>query len=220
MTRSPLFLLLAASSLAIAGSEGIERQLGAHVHGETVVDLVVDGTKMELELTAPAFNIVGFEHAPSDDAQRQAIADALSWLENTRQWIKPNVEAECEPVTRFVHTHGFPDPDASDSEAAEHDHSDHEHAGHKHDQHDKHEHAADSDDGHAHGEHEHGEHGHAEFHGRFSWHCEDPKRLSELRLDLFERFPGTDTVQLNIVRDNNQSQHKLNAKEQTAPLPR
>ncbi len=55
--------------------------LGAHEHGAAELDAALDGSTLEIELRSPAMNLVGFEHAPSSEADRRNVADARKQLE-------------------------------------------------------------------------------------------------------------------------------------------
>ncbi|MCF7994732.1 MAG: DUF2796 domain-containing protein, partial [Chromatiaceae bacterium] len=48
------------------------RQQGAHVHGVGQLNVAVDGSALLVELISPAMDLVGFEHAPRNEAQRTA----------------------------------------------------------------------------------------------------------------------------------------------------
>ena len=70
-------------------------QLGAHVHGAATLTLVLEGNELQLALQSAAYNIVGFEHAPSTAEQKQEIALALDNLAQGK-WFSLNREANCE----------------------------------------------------------------------------------------------------------------------------
>lgn len=70
-------------------------QLGAHVHGQATLTMVLEGNELQLALQSAAYNIVGFEHAPSNAAQRQEIAIALDTLAQG-SWFNLSPEAYCE----------------------------------------------------------------------------------------------------------------------------
>jgi hypothetical protein len=55
--------------------------LGAHEHGAAELDAALDGSTLEVELRSPAMNLVGFEHAPSSEADKHKVADARKQLE-------------------------------------------------------------------------------------------------------------------------------------------
>ena len=91
---------LAATLLAgaaLAASDGERREHDAHEHGHGALDIVVEGEELVMELRIPAVNVVGFEHAPGDDSEREAIRQALvPFGERRRSVIGLPAEAECE----------------------------------------------------------------------------------------------------------------------------
>lgn len=70
-------------------------QLGAHVHGAATLTMVLEGNELQLALQSAAYNIVGFEHAPSTAEQKQEVALALDNL-SQGAWFNLNREANCE----------------------------------------------------------------------------------------------------------------------------
>ncbi len=52
----------------------------AHVHGAGHLNLAVDKQQVRMQLRVSAEDIVGFEHAPKNDQQRQALATAKEAL--------------------------------------------------------------------------------------------------------------------------------------------
>ncbi|MCH8537028.1 MAG: DUF2796 domain-containing protein [Alkalimonas sp.] len=70
-------------------------QMGAHVHGEALITFVLEGNEAMLALQSAAYNIVGFEHAPSTDEQRQEIQAALSML-SKGDWFSISRDAGCQ----------------------------------------------------------------------------------------------------------------------------
>lgn len=70
-------------------------QLGAHVHGVATLTMVLEGNELQLALQSAAYNIVGFEHAPSTAEQKQEVALALDNL-SQGAWFTLNREANCE----------------------------------------------------------------------------------------------------------------------------
>lgn len=47
-----------------------------HVHGAAQCQIVVEDTAMEVALILPAINVIGFEHEPTNDQEKKALADA------------------------------------------------------------------------------------------------------------------------------------------------
>lgn len=48
----------------------------AHTHGIGRLEVAVDGSRLSVAFQAPAADVVGFEHAPRDQGQREAAAAA------------------------------------------------------------------------------------------------------------------------------------------------
>lgn len=75
--------------------EGDFTQLGAHVHGAATLTLVLEGNELQVALQSAAYNIVGFEHAPTSTEHKQEVALALDNLAQGA-WFNLNREANCE----------------------------------------------------------------------------------------------------------------------------
>ncbi len=68
---------------------------GAHVHGQATLTIVLEGNEAMLALQSAAYNIVGFEHAPTNAEQRQEIAVAMDVLRQGK-WFSINPQAGCD----------------------------------------------------------------------------------------------------------------------------
>lgn len=73
-------LLILVSNSAEIFSSGTYPPQGVHVHGEAVLDIVLDGNALSIELDSPAINLIGFEHTPNNDEQAAALAYAKQTL--------------------------------------------------------------------------------------------------------------------------------------------
>lgn len=60
-------------------------QHAAHTHGHAELNLAVDDGQLLLELSSPAANIVGFEHAPHNAQQKKTVANAIAQLQQGSQ---------------------------------------------------------------------------------------------------------------------------------------
>lgn len=76
--------------------------LGAHVHGEAHLEAAFSGQEIELLLSSPAVNLIGFEHAPRNEDQQQTLDDALSYL--TDNAVVEVDGIRCELTTSEVST--------------------------------------------------------------------------------------------------------------------
>ena len=201
---------LATLSLMTAGlAVTVAKAQDAHVHGEAVLQLVIDDTGALATFKSPAADIVGFERQPETDAEKQAVADALAKLSDFTALITLPEAAGCT----------IDDAHADfEVEAAGDDHDDHE--GHEHhdedEHHDEHEHHDEDEHHEDHDEHEHhdedemqAEGGHAEFHAEFEMTCADTSSLTSLQTSVFDLFPSLEGLEVEVVTPAGQSGAEL-----------
>jgi len=70
--------------------------LGAHVHGESHLDLAQTDTGLELQWSSPAVDLLGFEHAPHSQAEKDAVAALQKTLEQPQALVKLPAAAGCQ----------------------------------------------------------------------------------------------------------------------------
>lgn len=70
-------VVLAMAAGAAGAAEHVHR---AHEHGSGILNVAVEGGTVEVELIAPGSDIVGFEHRPASDADREAVRQAADLL--------------------------------------------------------------------------------------------------------------------------------------------
>ena len=150
-----LQLNLAVFTLVLAGVATAAET--AHVHGAAEIELAVEGSDVAVNFASPMYNLVGFEHAPRDAGDREAVAGARALLDDPSNVVRLQADAACTVVELDVHwdmpTGG--DEEHAHDEAAGHD-AHHEHDAHDADDaHREHEHDAhDADDAHHGDEHD------------------------------------------------------------------
>ena len=188
----PAFILIAASLFMTVApvsaaethdhshDEELERDLGSHVHGEVLLNIVLEADHLDFEMISPAMNITGFEHAPSTEEEQQAIKQAVALLGDTGSLLAVPDAALCEPGPSTIETSLIEEDTESHEETA----TDHKH----------------------HGEHEHdGEHtGHAEFHVSHRMQCENAAAIDSITLLLFSHFPGVEKARVQWIRGQRQ----------------
>lgn len=204
-----------ASSGAAQAGDGERRELGAHVHGEGALRIAVEGDAVVMELDAPGFDIVGFEHEATSDEDRAQIAAAIETLSNPGALFVVNGAAGC--ATTSVNVTLLSDDDEDHDHDGHAEHEDHDHAEHKDHDHDDHAEHQDHDHGdHAeHKDHDHGDHGdhdghdhgehaearHTEFRSVYSVTCADPGAARSIDFAYFEAFPNAQALDVQIVTD-------------------
>ena len=71
--NAPTFYLLSLCLTATPLVWSQSTNLGAHVHGEAELLMAIEGQNIEMHLLSPAANVLGFEHAPVTEEQREQL---------------------------------------------------------------------------------------------------------------------------------------------------
>lgn len=227
-SKHALALVIGLSLAATANAEEY-RQHEAHVHGHVEFNIAQDGKDLLIEITSPGADVVGFEHAPENAEQEQALKQAIAALKDTDKLFAINQQAKCMIEDVHVsHTLGQDSHEGHDHHDHEgHDHDKHDHEGHDHDKHEhdhdhEHkghdEHAHDDHDGHEHHDHEGHDHeghdhehgGHGEFTVEYRYHCDSVADLNSIDTTWFKQFPATESISANLFTDTTQSATTLN----------
>ncbi|MGR5157250.1 zinc uptake protein ZrgA [Vibrio owensii] len=203
-SKHTLALVIGLSLAATAHAEEY-RQHEAHVHGHVEFNIAQDGKDLLIEITSPGADVVGFEHAPENAEQEQALKQAIAALKDTDKLFAINQQAKCVIDDVHVsHTLGQDSHEGHDHHDHEgHDHDKHDHEGHDHDKHDH-----DHDHEHKGHDHEHG--GHGEFTVEYRYHCDSVADLNSIDTTWFKQFPATESISANLFTDTTQSATTLN----------
>ena len=217
-------LPMLVAGAAFAASEDGHREHGAHEHGRGTLDVALEGEELVVELRMPAVNVVGFEHAPGTDAEREAVRQALARFEDPAAVLVPSPDAECAPEGVEA---GFPGMGPVGSR----EHHDEDEHGHEHEE-DGHEHeedgrAGDKDEDehheHGHDEHEPGESGaeaHSELRATYRFHCHAPERLDRIQVHVFELLHDAEEIEVRVVTPTLQKAMDLHPGETVVELSR
>lgn len=210
-------------TVALAASDGEHREHEAHEHGRGMLDIVAEGEELVVEFRIPAANVVGFEHAPGDDAEREAVRKAAETFRNPASVLVLPAEAECEVEEAEAgivgmgaedhdeeHGHEGEDHDHDADEHAKEEHDeeegeDHDHAKEEHEEHD--EHSADSD----------GE-AHSELRATYHFHCHAPERLVRIDVRVFEHLLDAEEIDVRVVTATAQTAMELHPGETVIEL--
>lgn len=191
-------LLSLVAPLVVA--EGIERQFESHEHGKASMAVVLEGDELQIEIKSPAANIVGFEHAPGNEQQTQALAAAIEQLKKPELFIVLPDEAACHAETAEIQSSMMGDPEADHDHEADHHHeTDHDHeTDHNHE----------ADHGHEVG-HDHEGHSHSDFQLSYQFHCGSPALLKGFSVELFEYYPQMKQLQVQLIGPSGQRYQQL-----------
>ncbi len=67
----------------------------AHVHGQATLNLAVDGQIVNIALETPLDNVLGFERAPRNEAERQRVRAAVERLKDANSLFVFDPAAQC-----------------------------------------------------------------------------------------------------------------------------
>ena len=216
MRFAPALVLAFVACAAFAASHEQHREHAAHEHGHGTLDIVVEGEELVIELRIPAVNVVGFEHAPRDEAEREAVRKALAPFGDAASVLELPVAAECEvekaeaEIWAMAHEDDHEGDQHGGGEGHEHEKDEHkedEHGkdGHEEDEHDKH----DSDSG---------EEAHSELHATYHFHCHEPGKLDRIGVRVFEHLQGAEEIDVRIVTPSAQLAMELHPGETVVEL--
>lgn len=163
MIRAAPLAILSSVPLLLAAAPA-PMSLGAHVHGVGALSFAAEGETLFAELHTPLANLVGFEHAPRTDAEREAYRAALDLLSD------PETIFDLSPARCALDRVALTEPDFA------HDDGDH---GHDH-AHDRHDHD--------------GAHVHADLRVEYELTCSGLDRLGAVHAALFAHFPGFERI--------------------------
>ncbi|WP_439104803.1 ZrgA family zinc uptake protein [Celeribacter marinus] len=180
-----IFSLLALSAIAASPVLAQDtREAGAHEHGVSTLELAIEGGAVELNLTSPGSDIVGFEYEARTAEDKDAVEAAIRvMLTPENLVILPNA-AGCRLTEVLAHLHGHEDEE-HDAHEGEMDHGDHDDADHA--------------EGEDHAKHEAVEH--SEFHLRYKYACEAPDALTEVALPFFSVFEYAKEIEAAFITE-------------------
>ncbi len=96
MNLRPVLIACAALAFAAQGPAALAQSgHAAHVHGVVQAHVAVQGNKLSVQFDMPLDNLLGFEHRPRTEAQRQAAQAVLQQLKAPATWLKPDAAAQC-----------------------------------------------------------------------------------------------------------------------------
>lgn len=128
MRLPPFIASLALAATALAAQAQTERrEVGPHQHGAGTLNIAIEGTKVSMELSAPANDILGFEHQPSSAEQKQVLEKASTLLNKPLDLIGFPAAAGCSAESaKVVFNAGEPKEAKAEAKPAgeEHAHAD------------------------------------------------------------------------------------------------
>jgi hypothetical protein len=192
---SGLFALVLIFSGTVQAEE--KRHHEAHEHGVAHLNVAVEGDNIYIEFTSPAANIVGFEHHPRTNEQKDAVKDAVTKLQKGDALFLLTAKSDSQLVKSSVDTDI--DKDAGHHSESEHAHEEKEHYDKEHGEADEHER-------------------HSEFKAEYHFVCKKPDKLSQIDVKLFSIFPGIEHIEVQLLSKTKQTAMELTAKKNKIAL--
>ena len=213
-----VFWLFSLFTITALGSQQAlaRRDVKAHVHGEAELTLVLDGKNLQLEAKIPMNDLVGFEHKPKSQKQKDAWETASSNLKDANKQLSLPSAASCnlekaslEDIDHHGH-HGHHDKKKEKHKHhSKHDKKDGHHHEHGHgDHHNK------KDDHH----HGHGDDDHADVRVKYLFQCQKPAAINKIQVNLFKDFKSLKKVRASFVGPKGQGHKLLTASDNTIEL--
>lgn len=177
--KALLFALLPVCLFAATGPAWAGKP---HQHGVAQLDVVVEPTRVTLELDTPLDNLLGFERAPRTDAERAMVDKVLARLRAADGLFRIDSAAGCTlgKVSLVSSVLGLAAPGANAAQATQ---------------------AAEAAKG-AKGDH-------AELNGHFEFNCKAGQRASFVEVGLFDAFAPMKRVELQLVLPRGQMKASL-----------
>lgn len=195
LKSTPAFFALSLVALATSAQAETERQHGAHEHGAAQLTLAAENQILAVSLDTPAYNLVGFEQAPANDAQREQVASALAVLARADAVLDLPAAAQCTLTAQAVDADTWSGIEAHD----DHEHDEEHHDEHADEHHDDHAHEDEHHDDH---DHDHEESAHSDVLVEWTYRCENPGALSTVTVSAFEHFPNLTDLQVQYIGDD------------------
>ncbi|KIO48113.1 DUF2796 domain-containing protein [Nitrosospira sp. NpAV] len=82
-------------AIIVSGLPVWAHEPGAHVHGRAALEIAIDGAVAQVNLNSPLDNLLGFEHAPRNEKERQAIKAMASKLNEASSLFVFTPAAQC-----------------------------------------------------------------------------------------------------------------------------
>ena len=174
-------VMLSLGVMPLAGAH----QPGTHVHGLATLEVAVDGAAVQISLDSPLDNLLGFERAPRNEKERQAVSAMALKLHQAATLFVFTPAAQCRLESAELESAVLA-PGLLASAAGSGKGSDTA--------------KADSADV------------HAELAATWHFQCAVPQALQGVEVRLFQQFSGLKRIDAAVVGPKGQSSAKLSPK--------
>lgn len=183
--------LLSVLSIALSIVTSTAAAQSAHVHGESRVNIAIDGNRIFMALEFPGADIVGFEHEVRSSDEKAAVVRAIAQLGDPMQLLRFEADADCEFLTANAATKG---------EHEEHE----EHEGEEHAEHEEHEGGEQAEND----QHE-DEEAHGTFVAEYEFECANISALGFIEFIYFSLFNNAHSLDIVLIDGNGQRRTEI-----------
>lgn len=181
MGAAVMAVMLLLGVMPLAGAH----QPGAHVHGLATLEVAIDGAAVQIGLDSPLDNLLGFERAPRNEKERQAVRAMALKLHQAATLFIFTPAAQCRLESAGLESAVFAPsllaPAAGSGKGSDTAKPD----------------AADV---------------HAELTATWHFQCAAPQALQGVEVRLFQQFSGLKRIDAAVVGPKGQSSAKLSPK--------
>lgn len=167
--------------------------LDSHVHGLSELTIVMEGTLLEMTLTSPAMDLIGFEHKASSQ-QDIALVENAGLLLSQSEVLFLFSGGRCVLINTSIDLASFIQGD-NDEHVHHEPFNEYEH----HNDHDNHVNS----------------NSHSDIAANYQYRCKNKASLSSITVNLFEFFPGIHKIRTMWVKQTQQGSATLTKNNRT-----
>ena len=183
-----IFIVLVCLFVSFDILAQVARQKDSHEHGAAIIKMVMEDEKLLIEFEVPSESLIGFEHFPKSQSNRDNFNKAIKILSDPSKIFSQPIKAECLLVGMNVSQSLF-------SREEEHGHDESE-----------------KEDEHGHDESEKSEI-HSEFKSNYYWNCQHLDEIDSIGTQLMSIFPRIEEIRVNWISNNGQGSLELESED-------
>ena len=183
-----IFIVLVCLFVSFDILAQVSRQKDSHEHGAAKLMMVMEGEKLQVEFEVPSESLIGFEHFPKSQSNRENFNKAIKVLSDPSKLFSQPIKAECLLVGMNVSQSLF-------SNEEEHGHDESE-----------------KEEEHGHDESEKSEI-HSEFKSNYYWNCQHLDEIDSIGTQLMSFFPRIEEIRVNWISNNGQGSLELESED-------
>ena len=90
-----IFIVLVCLFVSFDILAQVARQKDSHEHGAAKLMMVMEGEKLQVEFEVPSESLIGFEHFPKSQSNRENFNEAIKILSDPSKLFSKPIKAEC-----------------------------------------------------------------------------------------------------------------------------